>query len=120
MDDCVRLTISGTGANLNNDIGGLEKGFFDNGIADTGVLEDMLAKVLVESEDVCVGGPLGGFAIVRAAAGPGPLLLRSFGHGVALECLVGVCAVSSVGCCRWSPNLLLPKPSLTASAPNIF
>ena len=86
------LTVSGARTDLDDDIGGLEEGLVDNGIADSGVLEDVLAKVLVEAEDVCVGGAslgsigaaLGRFAVV-GSGGVGtarPLLLGSLGHGV--------------------------------------
>lgn len=74
------LTVSGTRTDLNDDISGFEKGLVDNGVADAGVLENVLAKVLVEAEDVCVAGSLGRFAVVRAAAGPCPLLLGRLGH----------------------------------------
>lgn len=77
------LTVSGTRANLDNDIGGLEVGLVDNGIADAGVLQNVLAKVLVEAEDVGVGGTaLGRFAVVGAITGPSPLLFGRLGHDI--------------------------------------
>lgn len=80
------LTVSGTGANLDNHIGGFEVGLVDNGIADTRVLQNMLAKVLVETEDVCVGGAaLGRFTVVGATAGPSTLLFGRFGHDIAVD-----------------------------------
>ena len=80
------LTVSGTRTDFDDDIGGLEVGLVDNGVADARVLEDVLAKVLVEAEDVCVGRALGGrFAVVGAAAGPSPLRFGGLGHYVALR-----------------------------------
>ena len=73
--------ITRTGADFDDDIGGLEEGLVHNGIADTGVLENVLAKVLVEAEDVGAGSSLGRrLAVVGPAAGAGPLLLGRLGH----------------------------------------
>jgi hypothetical protein len=80
------LTVSGTRANLDNHIGGFEVSLIDNGIADTGVFQDMLAKVLVETEDVCVGGAaFRRFTVVRATAGPSALLFGRFGHDITVD-----------------------------------
>ena len=88
--------VTGTGTDFDDDIGGLEEGLVDNGIRDTGVLEDMLAIVLVELEDVGVGGlaaAVAPLAVVGVAA-PGLLCwLRCLGHGVGyrVNALVGGC-----------------------------
>lgn len=81
--------VTGTGTDFDDDIGGLEEGLVDNGIRDTGVLEDMLAKVLVELEDVGVGSLAAGPLAVVGVAAPGLLrCLRCLGHGGVVESML--------------------------------
>ncbi len=99
------LTVARAGADFDDDIGGLEVCLVDNGVADAGVLEDVLAKVLVEAEDVCVGragaGALGGrLAVVGAAAAASALLLGSLGHGECRRVVWGGVVWCGVVWCR--------------------
>lgn len=48
--------VIGIRIDFDDDIGGFEVGFFDNGVVDVGVFENMLVIVFVEFEDVGVGG----------------------------------------------------------------
>lgn len=73
--------VTGTRTDFDDNIGGLEVGLFDNGVADAGVLENMLAIVLVELEDVGAGGGLR-LAIVGAAGPSALLLLGGLWHDV--------------------------------------
>lgn len=81
--------VTGTGADFEDGVGGLEEGLFHDGIRDTGILENMLAEVCVELEDVVLIRV--GAAAASSSSSAGTLVWRTggaaalsvfrFGHG---------------------------------------
>lgn len=51
--------VAGSGADLEDSVGGFQVGLVDDGVGDAGVLEDVLADVGVELEDIVLAGGRG-------------------------------------------------------------
>lgn len=78
--------VTGSGTDLEDGVGRLEVGLFDDGICYTGILENMLTKVGVELEDIilgwgcCAGAVFLGGAVVGRGRGCAFALGGCFTH----------------------------------------